>query len=170
MQFKNIFVINREKFKSSRKGKMISVGPLENNSGFDLLIRSWVDINEELEIIGKGSQESMLKELIKSNGLENKIQIEIVDSSEMPSNKFQDAKCLIIPYLKDENLNLIYQALNYKIPIIGTNLKEISKIIPKEFLAKPKDVNSLQLVIKEIIPLLSQFDLSAIKKAVIEKY
>ena len=163
-------MVNRKKFKSSRKGEIISVGPLEDNSGFDLLIQSWVDINEKLEIIGKGTQESMLKELIKSNGLENKIQIEIVDSSQMPNNKFQDAKCLIIPYLKDENLNLIYQALNYEIPIIGTNLKEISKIIPMEFLAKPKDVNSLQSVIKEIIPLLSQFDLSAIKKAVIENY
>jgi len=161
-------VVNRKKFKSSRKGEIISVGPLEDNSGFDLLIQSWVDINEKLEIIGKGSQEFMLKELINSNGLENKIKI--IDSSKKISNKFHDARCIIIPYLKDENLNLIHQALNYEIPIIGTNLNEISKIIPKEFLAKPKDINSLKSVIKEIIPLLSQLDLSAIKKAVIENY
>ena len=57
-------MVNREKLKSTRKGEIISVGPLENNSGFDLLIQSWVDINEKLEIIGKGSQEYMLKELI----------------------------------------------------------------------------------------------------------
>ena len=163
-------MVNREKFKSTRKGEIISVGPLEDNSGFDLLIQSWVDINEKLEIIGKGSQEYMLKELISSNGLENKIKIEIIDSSKKISKKFHDARCIIIPYLKDENLNLIHQALNYEIPIIGTNLNEISKIIPKEFLAKPKDINSLKSVIKEIIPLLSQFDLSAIKKAVIENY
>ena len=163
-------MVNREKFKSTRKGEIISVGPLEDNSGFDLLIQSWVDINEKLEIIGKGSQESMLKELINSNGLENKINIEIIDSSKKISKKFHDARCIIIPYLKDENLNLIHQALNYEIPIIGTNLNEISKIIPKEFLAKPKDINSLKSVIKEIIPLLSQLDLSAIKKAVIENY
>ena len=149
-------------------GEIISIGPLEDNSGFDLLIQSWVDINEKLEIIGKGSQEFMLKELINSNGLENKIKI--IDSSKKISNKFHDARCIIIPYLKDENLNLIHQALNYEIPIIGTNLNEISKIIPKEFLAKPKDINSLKSVIKEIIPLLSQLDLSAIKKAVIENY
>ena len=163
-------MINSEKLQSSRKGEIISVGPLEDNSGFDFLIRSWINMNEKLEIIGKGSQESMLKELIKLNGLENKIKIEIDDSSEIINYKFRDAKCLIIPYLKEENLYLIHQALNYEIPIIGTNLNGISKIIPKEFLAKPKDVNSLQLVIKEIIPLLSQFDLSAIKKAVIENY
>ncbi len=161
-------MINKEKLKSSRKGKIISVGPLESNSGFDLLIRSWININEKLEIVGKGSEESMLKELIKSNGLENKIKIEIIDSSEIISDKFMEARCIIIPYLKDENLNLIHQALDYEIPIIGTNLNEISKIIPKEFIAKANDVNSLHSVIKEIIPLLSQFDLSAIKKAVIE--
>ena len=40
LQFKNIFVVNRKKFKSTRKGEIISVGPLENNSGFDLLIQS----------------------------------------------------------------------------------------------------------------------------------
>ena len=163
-------MINRQKSKSSRKGEIISVGPLEDNSGFDLLIRSWVNINEKLEIVGKGSQESMLKELIKSNGLENKIKIETIDSSEIIINKFQDARCIIIPYLKDENLDLIHQALNYEIPIIGTNLNEISKIIPREFLAKPNDQNSLQSIIKEIIPILSQFDLSAVKKAVVENY
>ena len=163
-------MINRQKSKSSRKGEIISVGPLEDNSGFDLLIRSWVNINEKLEIVGKGSQESMLKELIKSNGLENKIKIEVIDSSEIIINKFQDARCIIIPYLKDENLDLILQALNYEIPIIGTNLNEISKIIPREFLAKPNDQNSLQSIIKEIIPILSQFDLSAVKKAVVENY
>ena len=163
-------MVNREKFKSTRKGEIISIGPLEDNSGFDLLIQSWVDINEKLEIIGKGSQESMLKELINSNGLENKIKIEIIDSSEKISHKFRDARCIIIPYLKDENLNLIYQAVNYEIPIIGTNLYEISKIIPKEFLAKPKEINSLKSVIKEIIPLLSHLDLTEIKKAVIENY
>ena len=163
-------MINRQKSKSSRKGEIISVGPLEDNSGFDLLIRSWVNINEKLEIVGKGNQESMLKELIKSNGLENKIKIEVIDSSEIIINKFQDARCIIIPYLKDENLDLIHQALNYEIPIIGTNLNEISKIIPREFLAKPNDQNSLQSIIKEIIPILSQFDLSAVKKAVVENY
>ena len=72
-------MVNREKLKSTRKGEIISVGPLENNSGFDLLIQSWVDINEKLEIIGKGSQEYMLKELINSNGLDNKIKIEMID-------------------------------------------------------------------------------------------
>ena len=163
-------MINREKFQSSRKGEIISIGPLENNSGFDLLIRSWINMNEKLEIIGKGSQESLLKELIKFNGLENKIKIEIDDSSEIISNKFQEARCIIIPYLKDENLNLIHQALNYEIPIIGTNLDENSKIVPKEFLAKPNDQNSLQSIIKEIVPLLSQFNLSAIKKAVVDNY
>ena len=104
-------MVNRKKFKSTRKGEIISFGTLDDNSGFYLLIKSFVDINEKLEIIGKGSQESMLKELINSNGLENKINIEIIDSSKKISKKFHDARCIIIPYLKDENLNLIHQAL-----------------------------------------------------------
>jgi len=163
-------VIEKQKFKSSRIGKIISVGPLEINSGFDLLIQSWINVNEKLEIIGKGSQESSLNELVKSYGLDKKIKIEKDVSVKKINQRFQITKCLIIPYLKEENLDLIHQALNYEIPIIGTDLNEISKIIPREFLAKPKDLNSLQSVIEEMIPMLSQFDLSAIKRAVIENY
>ena len=163
-------MIDKQKFKSSKRGKIISVGPLEINSGFDLLIRSWINIDEKLEIIGKGSQEFSLNKLIKSYDLDKKIKIEGNDSVKKIYEKFQNAKCLIIPYIKEENLDLIRQALNYEIPIIGTDLHEISKIIPREFLAKPEDLNSLQSVIEEMIPMLSQFDLSAIKRAVIENY
>ena len=163
-------MVDKQKLKSSKRGKIISVGPLEINSGFDLLIQSWINIDEKLEIIGKGSQESSLNELIKSYGLDKKIKIEKDVSVKKINERFQIAKCLIIPYLKEENLDLIRQALNYEIPIIGTDLHEISKIIPREFLAKPKDLNSLQSVIEEMIPMLSQFDLSAIKRAVIENY
>ena len=163
-------MIEKQKFKSSRRGKIISVGPLEINSGFDLLIQSWINVNEKLEIIGKGSQESSLNELVKSYGLDKKIKIEKDVSVKKINQRFQITKCLIIPYLKEENLDLIHQALNYEIPIIGTDLNEISKIIPREFLAKPKDLNSLQSVIEEMIPMISQFDLSAIKRAVIENY
>ena len=163
-------MIDKQKFKSSKRGKIISVGPLEINSGFDFLIQAWINIDEKLEIIGKGSQESLLNELIKSNGLDKKIKIEKNDSVKKIYEKFQNVKCLIIPYLKEENPDLIRQALNYEIPIIGTDLHEISKIIPREFLAKPKDLNSLRSVIEEMIPLISQFDLSAIKRAVIKNY
>jgi len=163
-------VIDKQKFKSSKKGKIISVGPLEINSGFDLLIQSWINVNEKLEIIGKGSQESTLNKLIKSHNLNKKIKIERNNSVKKINERFQIAKCLIIPYLEEENLDLIRQALNYEIPIIGTDLHEISKIIPREFLAKPKNLNSLKSVIEEMIPMLSQFDLSAIKRAVIENY
>ena len=163
-------MIDKQKLKSSKRGKIISVGPLEINSGFDLLIRSWINIDEKLEIIGKGSQEFSLNKLIKSYDLDKKIKIEGNDSVKKIYEKFQNAKCLIIPYIKEENLDLIRQALNYEIPIIGTDLHEISKIIPREFLAKPKDLKSLQSVIEEMIPMLSQFDLSAIKRAVIENY
>ncbi len=163
-------MIDKQKFKSSKKGKIISVGPLEINSGFDLLIQSWINVNEKLEIIGKGSQESTLNKLIKSHNLNKKIKIERNNSVKKINERFQIAKCLIIPYLEEENLDLIRQALNYEIPIIGTDLHEISKIIPREFLAKPKNLNSLKSVIEEMIPMLSQFDLSAIKRAVIENY
>ena len=163
-------MVDKQVFKSSRRGKIVSIGPLEFNSGFDLLIQAWVNVNEKLEIVGKGNNESTLNKLIASQGLNKKIKIETDNSSEIISKKFQDAKCLVIPYLKDENVNLIHLALDYEIPIIGTNLNAISKIIPKEFLAEPKDLDSLQSVIEEMIPLLSQFDLSAIKKSVIEKY
>ena len=48
--------------KISKSGDILAIGSLEKESGFDLLIHSWVGVNEPIEIIGSGSQEKILNE------------------------------------------------------------------------------------------------------------
>ena len=116
MQFKNIFVINREKFQSSRKGKIISVGPLEDNSGFDLLIQSWVDINEK-------PSNSARRELYEETGYKANSIKKLIEFYEEPGRMVSKAFCFysekltkinipekgikIALYSKQEMINLI---------------------------------------------------------------
>ena len=60
---------------STRNGPIIAVGRLEPVKGFDLLIKSWVNINQTLEIIGSGPEEEHLLQLISTLNLEKKINI-----------------------------------------------------------------------------------------------
>ena len=53
----------------------LSVGKLEKAKGFDLLIKSWKDINLDLIIVGSGDEYKNLKSLISSYKLYNKIKI-----------------------------------------------------------------------------------------------
>ena len=46
---------------SSRTGPIIAIGRLEKVKGFDQLIKSWVNIKEQLEIIGSGPEEEKLR-------------------------------------------------------------------------------------------------------------
>ena len=57
-----------------KKGKhALAVGKLEKYNGFDLLIKSWVNIKSDLTIIGQGSQVQSLKRLIERLTLQKKI-------------------------------------------------------------------------------------------------
>ena len=56
-----------------KKGKhALAVGKLEKYNGFDLLIKSWVNIKSDLIIIGQGSQLKSLKKLIEKLKLQKK--------------------------------------------------------------------------------------------------
>ncbi|SJZ58935.1 Glycosyltransferase involved in cell wall bisynthesis [Cetobacterium ceti] len=80
-----IYIINNpvENFKVKKRvtekkdvKKLIAIGRLEYQKGFDLLIKAMIqlkDKNVHLNIVGKGSEEEKLKQLVKKLNLENKI-------------------------------------------------------------------------------------------------
>ena len=66
------------------------------NPSFNLLINSWVNIEQSLEIIGSGPEEGSLRRLITSLELDNRISI--VTDCNYPSieEKYKTAKGLIV--------------------------------------------------------------------------
>jgi glycosyltransferase involved in cell wall biosynthesis len=155
---------------SSRTGPVIAVGRLEKVKGFDLLINAWVNIKEELNIIGSGKELLPLQELIAKLGLADRIKILTDHSYESIEDIYKNASGLIVSSLREGGPRTVLEAINHNIPVLGTNVGIMPQIIPRDLLAKAGDQVSLTALLEEMIPLLPQLDVSAIKVAMHENY
>ena len=81
---------------SSRTGPIIAIGRLEKVKGFDQLIKSWVNIKEQLEIIGSGPEEEKLRQLIHELRLSDRINLATNCNYHSIEDKYKTAKGLIV--------------------------------------------------------------------------
>ena len=155
---------------SSRTGPVVAVGRLEKVKGFDLLINAWVNIKEELNIVGSGKELMPLKELIAKLGLADRIKILTDHSYESIEDIYKNASGLIVSSLREGGPRTVLEAINHNIPVLGTNVGIMPQIIPRDLLAEAGNQVSLTALLEEMIPLLPQLDVSAIKIAMHENY
>jgi glycosyltransferase involved in cell wall biosynthesis len=155
---------------SSRTGPIIAVGRLEKVKGFDLLINAWANIKEELNIIGSGKELLALQELIEKLGLSDRIKILTDHSYESIEDIYKNASGLIVSSLREGGPRTVLEAINHNIPVLGTNVGIMPQIIPRDLLTEAGDQVSLTALLEEMIPLLPQLDVSAIKIAMHEEY
>ena len=155
---------------SSRTGPIVAVGRLEKVKGFDLLINAWVNIKEELNIIGSGKEFLPLQELIEKLGLSDRIKILTDYSYESIENIYKNASGLIVSSLREGGPRTVLEAINHNIPVLGTNVGILPQIVPKDLLVEAGDQVGLTALLEEMIPLLPQLDVSAIKIAMQESY
>ena len=155
---------------SSRTGPVVAVGRLEKVKGFDLLINAWVNIKEELNIVGSGKELMPLQELIAKLGLADRIKILTDHSYESIEDIYNNASGLIVSSLREGGPRTVLEAINHNIPVLGTNVGIMPQIIPRDLLAVAGNQVSLTALLEEMIPLLPQLDVSAIKIAMHENY
>jgi len=155
---------------SSRTGPVIAVGRLEKVKGFDLLIKSWVGINAELNIIGSGQEEHSLAVLIKILNLSDRVKILTGYSYSSIEDIYKNASGLIVSSLREGGPRVVLEAINHEIPVIGTKVGIMPEIIPIECLTEPGDQNSLQALLEEMVPLLPQLDVKALKISMHENF
>ena len=155
---------------SSRSGPILAIGRLEKVKGFDLLIRSWINIDIPLEIIGSGQEEKSLSALIKSHGLEKKISIITDYSYTSIEEKYKSASGLIISSLREGGPRVVLEAINHDIPVLGTKVGILPQLISKEFLVEPNNQEKLQILIEEMLPLFPQMNMAALKDQIHENY
>lgn len=112
------------------KIKLCVIGRLEYQKGFDRLIHTLDDLKKfdfELSIIGTGSEEYKLKELVKNYGLENKICFTgfLTNPYEIMANSN-----LIICSSRSEGYSLVVaEGICLGIPILTTNCTGPSELI-----------------------------------------
>ena len=166
----NWFNPSHQGLASSRTGPVIAVGRLEKVKGFDLLINAWVNIKEELNIIGSGQELLPLQALIEKLGLSARIKILTDHSYESIEEIYKSASGLIVSSLREGGPRVVLEAINHNIPVLGTNVGIMPQIIPRDLLAEAGNQISLTALLEEMIPLLPQLDVSAIKIAMHEEY
>ena len=155
---------------SSRTGPVVAVGRLEKVKGFDLLINAWVNIKEELNIVGSGKELMPLQELIAKLGLADRIKILTDHSYESIEDIYKNASGLIVSSLREGGPRTVLEAINHNIPVLGTNVGIMPQIIPRDLLAEAGNQVSLTALLEEMIPLLAQLDVTASKIAMHENY
>ena len=108
--------------RTRKENHALAVGKFEKVQGFDLLIRSWVNIKRELIIIGDGPEYKTLKELIKSLNLDNKINLKNLMPRENFLQELAKAKVFILSSIDDSGTQNALEALVLKTPVLSTNV------------------------------------------------
>jgi glycosyltransferase involved in cell wall biosynthesis len=156
--------------RSSRSGPIIAIGRLEKVKGFDQLIKSWVNIKENLEIIGSGPEEQKLTLLIHDLNLADRIKIVANCDYNSIESKYKTASGLIVSSHREGGPRVLLEAINHEIPVLGSRVGIIPDLIPSECLSEPGNQKSLQALLEEMVPLLPQLNMEGIKKALVENY
>ena len=134
--------------KSLNNDYVLAVGRLEKVKGFDLLIQSWINIKDNLIIIGSGKEYDSLINLISQHNLDTKIQIIDEMSQEDLADYYKNASMLVISSRSEGGPRVALEALYQEIPVISTNVGHMAEILPKELLAEPDNLESLKDLIE----------------------
>ena len=156
--------------RSSRTGPIIAIGRLEQVKGFDQLIKSWINIQEDLEIIGSGPEEQNLHQLVHDLNLSDRIKIVTNCDYSSIEEKYKTTSGLIVSSHREGGPRVVLEAINHEIPVLGSKVGIIPDLIPSECLSEPGNQESLQALLEEMVPLLAQLNMEGIKAALIENY
>ena len=156
--------------RSSRTGPIIAIGRLEPVKGFNQLIKSWINIQEDLEIIGSGPEEKNLHQLIHDLKLSDRIKIVTNCDYSSIEKKYKTTSGLIVSSHREGGPRVVLEAINHEIPVLGSKVGIIPDLIPSECLSEPGNQESLQALLEEMAPLLAQLNMEGIKAALIENY
>ena len=156
--------------RSSRTGPIIAIGRLEPVKGFNQLIKSWINIQEDLEIIGSGPEEQNLHQLVHDLNLSDRIKIVTNCDYSSIEEKYKTTSGLIVSSHREGGPRVVLEAINHEIPVLGSKVGIIPDLISSECLSEPGNQESLQALLEEMVPLLAQLNMEGIKAALIENY
>ena len=150
------------KFQKVNGRYAIAVGRLEKVKGFDLLIKSWINIKTPLLIVGSGSEKKFLQNLIDSLNLSDVITIKDWVNQEKLYELYSQATLLVISSRSEGGPRVALEALANDLPVLSTDVGHMNIILPKELLASANDLESLKLLLESYVENIGHFNQSAI--------
>lgn len=162
--FKNSEIVSNVK----KQNHALAIGNFEKVNGFDLLIKSWKNVERKLIIIGDGSDFAYLEKLIKDLDLTNKITLKKSIPHKNILHELAKAKVFIFPSREDSNSSLAIEALALKTPVLATNVGPMSSIFPNELLVEPNNQKKLQKFLEMYVDEIDLFNQKSIFEYVLE--
>lgn len=152
----NPITINETGLSNLNNKRIIAVGRLEEQKGFDLLIKSWSKLenlfpNWKLEIFGKGTRKGELLNLILKLNLKN---IKLKGYSNNIENEYKDASFFVLPSRYEGFGLVLTEAQMYGLPCISYDITGPNEIIEDNvngFLIKRYNVNEFALKMAELM-------------------
>ncbi len=156
--------------KNNDKKYALSIGRLEKVKGFDLLIKSWINIKSKLIIIGSGKEKNNLIKLINDLNLKNKIKIiDQVDPIKL-LDFYNEASMVIISSINEGGPRVALEALHLKIPVLSTNVGHMDQIFSEDLLAKRNNLESLKNLFESYVDNIDLLNQEAIYEYVTDEF
>lgn len=122
-----ITIPKKVKDKNKISNRLVSVGRLEYEKGYDLLIDIWGKVNKQtnkannwtLHIYGEGSQKNKLQEKIKQLGLEKSVKLK--GQTKEIEKVYLESDIYLLPSRTEGIPMVILEALSYNLPCICFN-------------------------------------------------
>jgi glycosyltransferase involved in cell wall biosynthesis len=147
----------KKMLKKDRKLSLIFIGRLEKQKGVNYLIESikiLKNVDLKLTIIGKGSEENKLKNIVKSYGLDNKIVFFGNKTNKEVEKELFNSDIFILPSIWEGFPLTILEAWGAKLPVIVTNVGGISAVCKNNenaLVIPSKDSNKIAIAITALI-------------------
>lgn len=160
--------IDTEKFAPrdlEEKNKIVSVGRLVEKKGFKYGIKAFSKIADdypqlEYNIIGKGEKKEELENLIRAEGLEDRVNLLGHVTDERLKTELEESQLFLLPCVIAENGDrdampmVIKEAMSLETPCISTKISALPEIIDHEkdgMLVQPKNVDQTSKALAELL-------------------
>ncbi len=145
--------ISKKKKKKKNKPVVVCLARFHKNKGIDVLIKSMRFLeNTDLHIVGRGSELSNYKKLIKKYNLSDKVYF--YDWTDNISEYLNNSDILVCPSIHEPFGNIIIEAWAHKIPVIASDIGGPSVMIENGINGlkfESKNSEQLRLRIEELI-------------------
>ena len=134
------------------------IGSFEHRKGHPVLFEALKDLvngslpNAHLMVVGDGPDESMLKERVKTLGLEQNVSF--FPFTNEPNYIFERLDMTILPSLYKEGLpNVLLESMSMGVPVVSSNIGGVSEIVIEGetgYMVEPADKTMLASAIKKV--------------------
>jgi glycosyltransferase involved in cell wall biosynthesis len=135
-----------------------SIGSFEHRKGHPVLFKAVEELvnsslpNAHLMMVGDGPDESMLKEKVKTLGLERNVSF--FPFTDEPNYIFERLDMTVLPSLYKEGLpNVLLESMSMGVPVVSSNIGGVSEIVIEGetgYMVEPGDKSALADAIKKV--------------------